>query len=210
MADRRASLKSKRKYLVLVLLAVISSVAFDQMTKLAAERHLMIWSDETDSTSYQGRRLAIWSIGEMEGPGEEASSYLALNINYVRNMGAAWGILSDLPSNVRGPFFFLVTVIAMVMIGIYFRSTPESHRLTRWGLLLILSGALGNFINRLSRGYVIDWIDVQWNLLGWRYAFPNFNWADICITIGVLMLMIEMLVLEKLKRRDSVRALVSN
>jgi signal peptidase II len=66
---------------------------------------------------------------------------------------------------------------------------------------LILSGAIGNFLDRVRFGYVIDWIDVRWNLLGWRYDFPNFNFADSCITVGVSFLLVDMLILEGLRSR---------
>ena len=53
-------------------------------------------------------------------------------------------------------------------------------------MVLILSGALGNFLDRLTLGYVIDFIDVEWQILGWRHDFAVFNVADIAINIGVL------------------------
>lgn len=187
----------------LMFVVVIASVALDQVTKLAAEKQLMIWTHETDPESYQGRRLPVWSVGDVGG--SESKFHLSANLNYVRNLGAAWGSLSQLPDSVRGPFFFIVTIIAVVVIGIYFRSTPQKHRLARWALVLILSGAIGNFLNRLLRGYVIDWIDIHWNVFGWRYFFPNFNWADICITTGVAMLMIDTLFIERKRRASQVR-----
>jgi signal peptidase II len=125
-----------------------------------------------------------------------------LGFNYVRNLGAAWGALSNLPDNVRVPFFYVVTIVAVFIIGLYIKTTPVEHRLTIFALGLILSGAVGNFIDRLRVGYVIDWIDVRWNLMGWRYDFPNFNVADSAITVGVLFLLFDMLVLESLRRRS--------
>jgi signal peptidase II len=68
-------------------------------------------------------------------------------------------------------------------------------------LTLILSGAIGNFIDRIRYGFVIDWIDVRWNLLGWRYDFPNFNIADSAITVGVSLLLIDMLILESIRQK---------
>ena len=66
---------------------------------------------------------------------------------------------------------------------------------------MILSGAIGNFIDRLRVGYVIDWIDVRWNIAGWSYSFPNFNVADSCISVGVFMLLLDALLLEMLRRK---------
>jgi signal peptidase II len=120
----------------------------------------------------------------------------------VRNLGAAWGALSNLPDNIRVPFFYVVTIVAVFIIGLYIRSTPVEHRLAIFSLGLILSGAIGNFIDRLRLGYVIDWIDVRWNLVGWRYDFPNFNIADSAISVGVAFLLFDMAVLETLRRRS--------
>ena len=142
--------------------------------------------------------------------------------------GAAWGVLSDLDDSVRIPFFYLVTFIAVVVIFLYLRSTPLSHRLARFTLALILSGALGNFADRILRGYVIDFIDVRWVLLlpmrinlqidffpdfldflnvsintkAFRYNFPNFNWADSAITIGVFLLLMDMMILEQIRKKS--------
>ena len=119
----------------LMFVVVIASVALDQVTKFAAEKHLMVWSHEGDHESYQGRRLPIWSVGDMVD--SESNFHLSTNLNYVRNLGAAWGSLSQLPDVVRGPFFFIVTILAVVVIGVYFRSTPPNHRLARWALAFI-------------------------------------------------------------------------
>lgn len=190
--------------IVCLLVMVVGSVGLDQLTKVQSQSTLMLWTDPADPNLYQGQKFPIGAIGDM-GPGSEAS-YVYLGFNYVRNLGAAWGALSTLPDVVRIPFFYGVTVFAVLIIGLYLRSTPPHHRLATFALSLILSGALGNFIDRIRYGFVIDWIDVRWNLLGWRYDFPNFNLADSAITVGVTLLLIDMLVLEGLrhKRGDGV------
>jgi signal peptidase II len=164
----------------------------------------MKWSDAVDPSMYQGQRYPLVALGSPLA--EDGNLYFSFSTNYVRNLGAAWGALSNLPSGVRAPFFYLVTCLAVVIIGVYMRSTPTHHRLAIFALGLILSGAVGNFIDRLRLGYVIDWIDVRWNLFGWRYDFPNFNIADSAITVGVTFLMFDMLVLEALRRRRSAGA----
>ncbi|MEN9835542.1 MAG: hypothetical protein RL011_1735, partial [Pseudomonadota bacterium] len=90
------------------------------------------------------------------------------------------------------------------IILLYLRSTPVHHRLAIFSLSLILSGAIGNFLDRVRFGYVIDWIDVRWNLAGWRYDFPNFNFADSCITVGVSLLLIDMLFFERMREQETV------
>jgi signal peptidase II len=194
--------RSKWLSIVCLLMMIVGSIGLDQVTKHHAQTALMQWSDAKDPALYQGQVYPLWSTGTPSAAGAaDGGMYLSLATNYVRNLGAAWGALSHLPDGVRVPFFYLVTIVAVVIIGLYLRSTPLSHRLAIFSLNLILSGAIGNFIDRIRLGYVIDWIDVRWNILGWRYNFPNFNFADSCITVGVTLLMVDMLILENFRRR---------
>lgn len=200
---RKLSSAAKRTRLVSYLflfVMILGSVGLDQATKFHSEETLMAWSHETDPNLYKGSRYPVASVGSLT-PGEETPVYLYLGFNYVRNLGAAWGALSNLPDNIRIPFFYIVTIVAVIIIGLYIKTTPVEHRLAIFALALILSGAVGNFIDRLRLGYVIDWIDVRWNFAGWRYDFPNFNVADSAITVGVSFLLFDMLVLESLRRR---------
>lgn len=206
MTNRKLTAAGKRTRLLsyfFLAIMIIGSVGLDQVSKIQSEENLMMWSHETDPNLYKGQRYPLTSWGS-NLPDDGSKFYLSFNLNYVRNLGAAWGALSGLPDNVRIPFFYLVTVVAVVIIGLYIRSTPVEHRLAIFALGLILSGAVGNFIDRLRLGYVIDWIDVRWNLFGWRYDFPNFNIADSAITVGVAFLIFDMMVLETLRRKNTV------
>lgn len=108
------------------------------------------------------------------------------HLTYVRNRGAAFGILAD--SSIRIPFFIGVSVIALIAILWYYSRLQEHQWLTRWSLSLIFSGALGNLIDRLRLGEVIDFLDFFWKTHHW----PAFNVADSAITIGVTLLFIEL------------------
>lgn len=200
---------------------IAASVTLDQVTKYAAEKHLMVWQDKEDLKIYQGHRVPIWSIAESNLAPDQASTYsLSFGLNYVRNQGAAWGMLSDWHDRYRIPFFFVMTLMAIGLIGFYFYSTPPHHRLARFAFALVMSGALGNFIDRLIRGYVVDFLDVRWTIplpwqadftiplvnlpIGggsWSYDFPKFNWADSTITIGVVLLLIDVIFLEAKRAR---------
>jgi signal peptidase II len=83
-------------------------------------------------------------------------------------------------------FFPAVTVLALVGLLIYFVRVPQQYALRLWGLCLIIGGALGNGLDRLWLGQVIDFIDVHW----YAYHWPAFNIADssICIGVGLLLL----------------------
>ncbi|MCB9228756.1 MAG: signal peptidase II [Deltaproteobacteria bacterium] len=216
---------------IALVLMVLGSVGVDQVTKIVAERELMVWQNPDNLKDYQGKRYPLWSTGELTSPLDESPRfYLSFNFNYVRNQGAAWGFLSDMDDSIRIPFFYLVTCLAILMIFFYLRNTPSHHRLARFTLTLILSGAAGNFLDRVIRGYVIDFLDVRWiiplpfplrfrldffpdfldflnmnvNMSAWRYNFPNFNWADSTITVGVFLLLIDMIILESARKKQSI------
>ncbi len=108
------------------------------------------------------------------------------HLTYVRNKGAAFGILSD--NAVRIPFFISVSIIAMLGILWYIKHIRDDQRLALFSLSLIFSGAFGNLIDRIRFGEVIDFLDVFWQ----RHHWPAFNVADSAITVGVVLLFIEM------------------
>ena len=104
-----------------------------------------------------------------------------LNITYVKNTGAAWSILADKSFVV----VFISAVIIMVIIGYIYRHKPNVL-LEKIAYSLVLGGAIGNFIDRIFYGYVIDFIDVS--IFG--YDYPIFNLADCFIVIGVVLIVI--------------------
>jgi len=108
------------------------------------------------------------------------------HLTYVRNKGAAFGILAD--NAVRIPFFITVSIVAMLGIIWYLRQIRADQKLALFSLSLIFSGALGNLIDRIRLGEVIDFLDIFWQ----RHHWPAFNVADSAITVGVTLLFIEM------------------
>jgi len=119
------------------------------------------------------------------------------HLTYVRNKGAAFGILSD--NAVRIPFFITVSIIAMLGILWYIKRLRDDQRLAIYSLSLVFSGALGNLIDRIRLGEVIDFLDVFWQ----RHHWPAFNVADSAITVGVTLLFIEMWREERNKSAES-------
>jgi len=111
------------------------------------------------------------------------------NLTYVLNPGAAFGLLAGAAAAFRGPFFIAVSVLAIAVICYYHARYARGYPLPTVGLALILGGALGNLIDRLRVGMVIDFLDFY---LG-AYHWPAFNVADSGITVGVGLLLVEML-----------------
>ena len=113
---------------------------------------------------------------------------------YTQNPGAAFSFLADLGEKIRVPFFHLITLLAVIFIVYYARKLREDQRLLQVALALLLGGALGNGLDRLIRGYVIDFIAVHWFDPQWHNParhFPTFNVADCGVTIGISLLLID-------------------
>lgn len=113
------------------------------------------------------------------------------SITYVRNRGAAFSFLAN--TSWRLPFFIFVTIIALVAILVSVVKMRNDQRLAVVSLGLIFSGAIGNLIDRVRLGEVIDFLDVYWRTHHW----PAFNVADSAICVGVALLAIDMLLEER-------------
>lgn len=110
------------------------------------------------------------------------------DIVFVLNPGAAFGFLATLSEGVRNPFFILITVVAASLIVFYHIRFLHTHRLPSVALGLILGGAIGNLIDRLRYGMVVDFLDFHVS----RYHWPAFNVADSAISIGVGLMLLDM------------------
>ncbi len=111
------------------------------------------------------------------------------DIVFVLNPGAAFGLLATLSDRVRNPFFILISVAAVILILAYHARYPHPHPLVSVGLGLILGGAIGNLVDRLRYGMVVDFLDVH----VFQYHWPAFNIADSAISIGVSLMVLDML-----------------
>jgi len=112
------------------------------------------------------------------------------NWRYVENPGAAWGLLATAPAFIRLPFFYAVSAGAIVFILWFYRRLQPDQTLLAVALSLVFGGAIGNFIDRLHLTYVIDFIDWYAGQAHW----PTFNVADAGITVGVLLLIVDMII----------------
>ncbi len=169
---RRSSFSSK--YLLLGVITLVV-VLVDQWTKLAIHRRF-----------HWGESRPLFE------------SFFSLT--YVRNTGAAFGLLHHAPVWFREPFFIVVPVAAMFVILWIFATLPKSQKTVAFGLCLVFSGALGNLIDRLRLGYVIDFLDFYWKQEHW----PAFNFADSCIVVGVTILFVATFMTEASERTKKV------
>ncbi len=103
------------------------------------------------------------------------------NLTYVTNRGAAFSMLAEVDSPWRHYFFVTISCFALVLLTIYWFQLRHRSPGQGLGIALIAGGALGNLVDRLRVGAVIDFIDVYWR----EYHWPAFNIADSAICIGV-------------------------
>lgn len=158
------------KYLIMLALTPLILLA-DQLTKIYIDRTMQLYQ----------------SIPVIEG---------LFNITYLRNRGAAFSFLAD--ASWRLPFFILATVIAVIAILVAFHKLRDDQRFAAVSLTLILAGAVGNLIDRVRLGEVIDFLDVYWG----RHHWPAFNVADSAICVGVALLALDMFREERRVKRE--------
>ena len=111
-----------------------------------------------------------------------------LDVTHVRNTGAAFGLLNAAEFPYKSAVMIGIATLALIAIAIYARQLHPHERLSRYGLALILGGAFGNLIDRAIAGYVVDFVDVYWG----EAHFWAFNVADAAITVGAILVLLEM------------------
>lgn len=106
------------------------------------------------------------------------------HITFILNSGAAFGILEN-----KQQFFILIAILILAGVGYFYRKIPQQYRLFRFGLELMAGGAIGNLIDRITTGYVIDFFDFR--------IWPVFNIADMAIVCGVAVMIYAILFMTK-------------
>lgn len=110
------------------------------------------------------------------------------SFTYTVNTGGAWSIFEG-----RMIFFYIITIIAVIGMGYYLWRTDKKDWITRYAIIFMMAGALGNFIDRLYFQYVRDFI----SFVFFNYQFPIFNVADMALCFGVFLLAIEVFISSK-------------
>ena len=162
----------KPRYTLFAILTV-AGLLLDQVTKLYIDRTMQIFD----------------SIPVLQN---------FFHITYVRNRGAAFSFLSN--ASWRLPFFIGISLVASIAILVAFHKLRDDQKLAQVSLAMIFSGAIGNLIDRVRLGEVIDFLDAHW----YRHHWPAFNVADSLICVGVFLLALDMLLEDKrLKGRSA-------
>jgi len=170
-------------------IAAAATVAF-----VAADLGTKAWASETLSVEPMGDPPPVCQPTEsgrirmQRLPAEEVTlvdGYLAFS--YAENCGAAFGLLRDAPNWLRRSVFGIAALAAAIALFWMF-AQGKGGPLFPYSVPLIVSGAIGNLVDRVRFGYVVDFIDFHWQD-SWTY--PTFNVADITITIGVVLLLLD-------------------
>lgn len=109
------------------------------------------------------------------------------DLTHVRNTGAAFGMLDNTHFAYKPALMVVVALVALGAVASYALTLPATQRIARFGLALILGGAVGNLIDRAVMGYVVDFVDVYWR----GVHFWAFNVADSAITVGVVLMLLD-------------------
>ncbi len=175
------------------LLAAIfaAMVVGDQVTKFLAVDRLTWAFPRMGATTLEQKVGVFYGVRHIERTAKPPHVVWdpVWRMTYAENPGAAWGMLRDLPAGFRHGLFVTVAVSALVFILWYYRRLREDQRWMQVALAFVLSGATGNLVDRIARGYVIDFVQWHW----WRRPdlyWPIFNLADSLIVVGVAMILL--------------------
>ena len=183
VGDPALSLPQAPRWAKLLLLPVVVSVslALDHGTKIVSQRELAT-AVEAPVTARDGTTEVkkIW-----RGTKQITVIPGFFNLRYVENPAAAFSLMSFLPEWIRSPVLKVVSIMAMLLIVAWYWRTREADWLVLGSFSSIVGGAMGNLVDRIAYGYVIDFID--WHLgfvnPAWPH-WPTFNIADSCICVG--------------------------
>ncbi len=150
-----------RRYYIFFLITALAVVIIDQLSKIAVAGSIMYYE----------------SVPVING---------FLNLVHVRNRGMAFGLMNRPDAQLSFYFLVVATVVAIILLILWFRSLKGGSRGLVFGLSLVLGGAIGNLIDRLRLKEVVDFIDV---FIG-EYHWPAFNVADSAVTVGVFWILI--------------------
>lgn len=199
----RIPVQRKNATIAFVTIAV-AVIAIDQWTKFLVLDRLTTALDQAPSRV--GQFFGAAPPPAFDGYHYRPKEQVVLSddffrLRYAENPGAAFGLFRNVPPDYRGPLFHLVSLGAVVLILNTFRKL-KGEKKERWaliGLPLVFGGALGNYVDRLARGFVVDFLEAHWFD---KAYWPAFNVADSAIVVGVAMLLIDSFVRPEQAEKD--------
>lgn len=111
------------------------------------------------------------------------------SLTHIHNPGGAFGFLANQSSSIRNFLFLFISLLAICLIFYFYKNTPKTHPLLSTGFAMIFGGAIGNLIDRIRFGKVVDFLDFYIGNLHW----PAFNVADSAVTVGIFIFIFHLL-----------------
>ncbi len=184
-ASSRPRVPSKWRLLIIGMPVLLLA---EQWTKLMAVERLTVAFERTSDLSLFEKISGFYAYRHLEPLTREPYEVWKgfWRMTYSENPGSAFGLFGTMPPTLRFAFFTMITAAAVVFIIGAYRRVREDQRVRQIALVLVLAGAIGNFTDRLARGYVIDFID--WGVRDVRW--PTFNLADAFVVVGVGLLLL--------------------
>ena len=127
----------------------------------------------------------IWAINDLKAIGSIPIIQNMFHLTYVENRGAAFGMLEN------NQIIFIIVALAASIFGLYYLHTKKINVIGKIGIILIISGAIGNAIDRLRLGFVVDYFDFR---IIWEYVF---NIADVFVVVGTILLCVYIIFYEE-------------
>ncbi|MEZ4257327.1 MAG: signal peptidase II [Polyangiales bacterium] len=175
--------------IVACVLVIVALTALDLWSKQAVEQQL------SRAPSWDPPAVcATDEAGKLLGPQRIATApYVIiedyLELHYAENCGAAFGFMRNQAPWLRSAVFVGAAIAAVIFLMLRFLQTTGVRYLA-WAVPLVVSGAIGNLVDRIRYGYVVDFIRAHWQ---YKYEYPTFNVADCGITIGIVLLLMHSL-----------------
>jgi len=168
-------------FLALLLLTGVT-LPIDQWTKMYAREDFLLHEDKSDTTIYQGRREELMS-------GEYGPVWFTLHETYVRNHGASWGFWAALSPSMRIPFLISAgLLIAGALMMSAYKLILAGNRWSALSVCGIVAGSIGNLVDRVRLGYVVDFLTFKCRFMSQAFYLPSFNVADIVIVCSIFLL----------------------
>jgi signal peptidase II len=162
-----------------------------QSLRFVASRRLLIALGVITVVLDQGTKAAVRALLPLYDSVSVIPGFL--NFTYVQNTGAAFGLLNSADLPFKPAIMTVVALTALVAISVYAMKTSSQDPLGQIGLALVMGGAVGNLIDRVTTGYVVDFVDAYWG----NWHFWAFNVADAAITVGACLLILDMMLVNR-------------
>jgi signal peptidase II len=162
-----------------------------QSLRFVASRRLLIALGVITVVLDQGTKAAVRALLPLYDSVSVIPGFL--DFTYVQNTGAAFGLLNSADLPFKPAIMTVVALTALVAISVYAMKTSSQDPLGQIGLALVMGGAVGNLIDRVTTGYVVDFVDAYWG----NWHFWAFNVADAAITVGACLLILDMMLVNR-------------